>query len=69
MDQLNEEFKEEHRRTAECLADVQQFFSHDTSVTRRQLVEALRQRAAVIEAEISIDQPIPGFGTLTQLRS
>jgi NurA-like 5'-3' nuclease len=53
---LEEKFREEKRKTAECLADVQQFFSHDTSPTRLQLALALRQRAEVIEAEASLDR-------------
>ena len=46
------EYAEEQRKAAECRADVQQFFSHDTSQTRRQLVDALRTRAMVIESEL-----------------
>lgn len=48
------DFAEEQLRTAECLADVQQFLSHDTSPTRMQLAQTLRLRADVIEAEIKI---------------
>ncbi len=53
---LEREFKSEQRKTNDCLLDVIKFLTHNTSKTRRQLVEALRQRAEVIEAEINIDQ-------------
>ncbi|MFH0804207.1 MAG: hypothetical protein V1896_01235 [Candidatus Zambryskibacteria bacterium] len=44
--------EEEQGKAKEWLADVQQFFSHDTSPTRRELAEALRQRAELIEADV-----------------
>ena len=52
MNQLAFQFQEEQRKTREWLTDVQEFLSHDTSKTRRQLAEALRQQAELIEIEI-----------------
>lgn len=54
-DKLDDGFEEEKRKTAECLADVCQFLSHDTSSTRRQLVEVLLQRAEIIIAQVRTD--------------
>lgn len=48
-------YAEEKARTKECLDDVVKLLSHDTSITRRQLAEVLRQRAAMIESEIHAD--------------
>lgn len=50
-----EEFERENKRTKEHLDDIVRFLSHDTSFTRKQLVEVLRQRADLIESEVETD--------------
>lgn len=50
------ELAEERRKTEECLADVQQFLSHDTSASRVELTRALRQRADFIESQVRGDR-------------
>lgn len=47
--------KQEKVKTKAWLEDVMRFLSHDTSNTRRQLAEVLRQRAELIEAESRTD--------------
>jgi hypothetical protein len=51
--------QQERERTKECLADVCQLLrllSHEACNTRRQLIEVLRMRIAVIETEIGTDE-------------
>jgi hypothetical protein len=48
--------EKEKKQTQEALADVRQYLSHDTSTNRKRLAEILRERAAVIESEISVDE-------------
>jgi len=55
MSILEEQFQQEQARTKEWLADVMQFLSHDTSLTRRQLAANLRQRADLIDGEAQLD--------------
>jgi hypothetical protein len=55
---LESGFQEEKRKTAECLADVRQFLSHDTSPTRRQLARVLHERAFMIETEVSLERKV-----------
>lgn len=52
-------FEREKIRTKECLADVIQLLSHDTSPTRRQLAEVLRRQAELIGSESQIDSLFP----------
>ena len=53
--QFEKKFDREKRETKECLTDLCQLLSHNTSSTRRQLVWLLRQRADFIENEIELD--------------
>ncbi len=55
-EELELQFQQEQERTKECSVDVRQLLSHETCNTRRQLVEVLKMRIAVIEAEIGNDE-------------
>jgi hypothetical protein len=48
-------YEKEKQLTKEALADVQQYLSHDTSTTRKQLAIVLKERAEVIESELMVD--------------
>lgn len=56
IEDIHRDFEKEREKTKECLADVQQLLSHDTSSTRKQLIEVLQGRIALIRAEISLDR-------------
>jgi hypothetical protein len=49
------QLREEQRKTTECLADIQQFLSRDTSKTRGELARVLREQAALIQAGVETD--------------
>ena len=53
--------KREKEATGVAVADVIQLLSHDTSSTRRQLIEVLRGRIDVITAETETDSFFNSF--------
>ena len=49
-------FEAEKLATEECRQDVLSSLAHDTSPTRRQFAQVLRERAQLVECEITLDQ-------------
>ena len=59
---LTTQLEEERKRTEECRADVIQLLSHDTSATRRQLIQVLQGRIEIISAEVGVDSFVVSGG-------
>jgi len=57
----NAAFEEEKESTKATRADLIRYLSHDTSPTRLQLIQVLRERIEMIEVEISTDSIFSQF--------
>lgn len=49
---------EESQKTEKALADLQQYLSHETCTTRRQLLQVLGERVGIIKAELDSDEAV-----------
>ncbi len=55
FEEIDQEYREERKKTEEWRTDIKGFLSGDTSSTRRQFIRALRDRIQLISLELAAE--------------